>query len=68
MLDPQKIGSRVAARRKVKKLSRERLASHAGVTTSCVWNLEHGRNSTLKTLDAIARALGTTAADLIRGA
>lgn len=52
---------RLAKARKEKKLSREKLAELAGVSTSTITFLENGRNESSKYLVEIATALGVSA-------
>jgi transcriptional regulator with XRE-family HTH domain len=66
--DPPTIGARIRQRREEAGLSLSRLAHEAGVSKGYLWNLEKeetdGRPSG-RTLYQIARALGTTMADLL---
>lgn len=61
------IKDRLAKVRKEKKLSREKLAEIAGVSTSTITFLENGRNESSKFLVEIANALGVSAEWLMYG-
>jgi transcriptional regulator with XRE-family HTH domain len=66
--DPPKIGARIRQRREEAGLSLSRLAHEAGVSKGYLWNLEKGETEgrpSGRTLYQIARALGTTMADLL---
>ena len=56
---PTHIASQVLAARLDAGLTREQLASKAGVTTATVYNLERYGRSTISTLEAISEALRT---------
>jgi transcriptional regulator with XRE-family HTH domain len=56
---PTHIASQVLAARLDAGLTREQLASRAGVTTATVYNLERYGRSTISTLEAISEALRT---------
>jgi transcriptional regulator with XRE-family HTH domain len=66
--DPPKIGARIRQRREEAGLSLSRLAQEASVSKGYLWNLEKGETDgrpSGRTLYQIARALGTTMADLL---
>lgn len=54
------IGGQVRAARVARGLDQAHLASLANVSLATLSNLERGKGSTLKTLIAVARALGRT--------
>jgi len=60
-------GERVRDRRKALGLTLEKVAAHAGLTKSYVWEIENGKNKnpTLRTAHGLCRALGWTFADLV---
>ena len=55
-----KIGRQIRAARVASGFDQARLASLANVSLATLSNLERGKGSTLKTLVAVARALGRT--------
>jgi transcriptional regulator with XRE-family HTH domain len=66
--DSPKIGARIRQRREEAGLSLSRLAQEAGISKGYLWSLEKGDTDgrpSGRTLYAIARALGTTMADLL---
>lgn len=60
-------GERVRDRRKALGLTLDKVAAHAGLTKSYVWEIENGKNKnpTLRTAHGLCRALGWTFADLV---
>jgi transcriptional regulator with XRE-family HTH domain len=60
----------IAASRSDFGMSLQDLADRAGITKSHLWDLEQGRSSnpTVKTINALAEALGHTFAFLAQGA
>lgn len=61
-----RLGARIRWLRMTRRMSQERLAEEIGVTTQMVQKYEAGRNRiTVGRLVDIARALGTTAADML---
>lgn len=64
---PKQMGRRLQALRMKQKMSREELATKAGVTREYVRLVEAGRRDlTVGTLQKLARALGVPAADLMK--
>lgn len=59
------LSARVAVLRAEKGWSQERLANEAGLGTMTVVRVEAGRPCSLGTLEKLAAALGTTAAELL---
>jgi transcriptional regulator with XRE-family HTH domain len=55
-----RLGRQVRAARVERRLDQAGLASQANVSVATLSNLERGKGSTLKTLVAVARALGRT--------
>lgn len=60
----QKLSRRIEELRKKKGLTQERLAEKAGLHRAYFWDIENGRNISIKTAYKIARALDTTLSDL----
>lgn len=55
------IGLKISEMRKTKRLSQEELAAKSGVARRAIQRLENGEgSSTISTLEAIAKALGTS--------
>ena len=54
----KKVGERIEYLRKEKRLTQEELAEKAGVHRAYFWDIENGRNISIKTAYNIARALG----------
>lgn len=63
----QKIGKRIEELRKQKGFTQEELAEKAGFHRSYFWDVEQGRNVSIKTLYKIAKALGITLSDFFKG-
>lgn len=62
------VGRAIRTRRQARGLSQEALAERAGLHRNYVGLLERGeRNPSLTTLNAVARALETTLAELFEG-
>lgn len=61
----QRIGDKIMVQRKAAKLSRERLAAHAGLSAVTVYKVEHGENATYDTLAKIADALDVSVSKLV---
>lgn len=62
-------GANIRRRRECLGLSQAQLAKAAGVDSSMICKIETGKSQpSLRTLDRIATALGTTASDLLRPA
>ena len=55
----QKLGTRIEKLRKEKGLTQEELAEKAGLHRAYFWDIENGRNISVKTAYQIAKALGT---------
>ena len=61
-----RLGEKIRKIRKGKKITQEKLAELAGIDPKSVIQIEGGkRNPTIKTLNQIARALGTTIEDIL---
>lgn len=60
----QKLGKRIEELRKEKGLTQEKLAEKAGLHRAYFWDIENGRNISIKTAYQIARALGITLSEL----
>jgi len=60
----EKLGKRIKDLRRKKGLSQEELAAEAGVHRAYMWEVEKGRNISVKTAYKIARALGANLQDL----
>ena len=64
--DKKKMGAKIAALRKDRKLTQEQLAEKIGVTVQYLGTIERGKaNTTLNRLDKIAEVLGCSSYDLI---
>lgn len=64
---PKQMGRRLQALRMEQKMSRQELAAKAGVTREYVRLVEAGRRDlTVGTLQKLAKALGVSAADLMK--
>lgn len=64
--DKKKMGAKIAALRKDRKLTQEQLAEKIGVTVQYLGTIERGKaNTTLNRLDKIADVLGCESDDLI---
>lgn len=60
----QKLGRKIEELRKKKGLTQEELAEKAGLHRAYFWDVEQGRNISIKTAYNIARALGVNVKDL----
>lgn len=60
----QRLGKRIEELRRKKGLTQEELAVKAGLHRSYFWDIENGRNISIKTAYNIARALGVTLSKL----
>lgn len=60
----QKLGQRIEKLRKEKGLTQEILAEKSGLHRAYFWDIENGRNISVKTAYNIARALGVTLSKL----
>lgn len=61
----RKLGERIELLRKEKGLTQEELAEKAGLHRAYFWDIEKGRNISIKTAYNIARALDTTLSKLL---
>lgn len=67
--DPEVLGSNIVSKRKELKITRQKLTADAGVSYQAMCNIESGStNPKLDTIVAIAKALGTTIEELMKGA
>jgi len=60
----QKLSHRIEDLRKEKNLTQEKLAEVAGLHRSYFWDIEQGRNISIKTAYKIAKALDVTLSEL----
>ena len=60
----QKLGKRIEELRKEKKMTQKELAEKAGLHRAYFWDIEQGRNISIKTAYNIARALGVKLSEL----
>lgn len=60
----QKLGKRIEELRKKKGLTQEKLAEKANLHRAYFWDIENGRNISVKTAYQIAHALGVSLSDL----
>lgn len=60
----QKLSGRIEELRKKKGLTQEDLAAKAGLHRAYFWDIENGRNISIKTAYKIARALGVSLSEL----
>ena len=60
----QKLSRRIEDLRKEKNLTQEKLAEVAGLHRSYFWDIEQGRNISIKTAYKIAKALDVTLSEL----
>ena len=60
----QKLSQRIEQLRKEKDLTQEVLAEKAGLHRAYFWDIENGRNISVKTAYKIARALGVPLSEL----
>jgi len=60
----QKLGERIERLRKQRGLTQEVLAEKAGLHRAYFWDIESGRNVSIKTAYKIAHALGVSLSDL----
>jgi transcriptional regulator with XRE-family HTH domain len=60
----QSLGKRIEYLRKEKRLTQEELAEKAGLHRAYFWDIENGRNISIKTAYNIARALNVKLCDL----
>ncbi len=60
----QRLATRIEQLRKQKGLTQEQLAEKAGLHRAYFWDIEQGRNISIKTAYNIARALGVKLSQL----
>jgi len=60
----KKLGGRIERLRKEKGLTQEELAEKAGLHRAYFWDIEQGRNISIKTAYSISRALGVSLSKL----
>lgn len=60
------IGERIEELRKDKNLTQEKLAEKAGLHRAYFWDIENGRNISIKTIYKISQALGVTLSEFFR--
>ncbi|HUD19234.1 MAG TPA: helix-turn-helix transcriptional regulator [Patescibacteria group bacterium] len=60
----QKFGERIEKLRRAKGLTQEELAEKAGLHRAYFWDIESGRNVSVKTAYKIAKALGVSLSEL----
>lgn len=60
----QKLSQRIERLRKDKGMTQEGLAEKAGLHRAYFWDIENGRNISIKTAYKIARALGVSLSEL----
>lgn len=63
----QNLGKRIEELRKKKGLTQEELAEKAGFHRAYFWDIEQGRNISIKTVYKIARALGLSLSEFFKG-
>lgn len=61
----KKLGQRIEKLRKEKGLTQEKLAEKAGLHRAYFWDIENGRNISIKTAYQIARALDISLPELV---
>ena len=61
----QKVSENIERYRKQKDLTQEELAEKAGLNRSYFWDIENGRNISIKTAYKISRALGISLSQLL---
>lgn len=62
----QKLGRRIAELRKKKRLTQEKAAEKAGIHRAYYWDIENGRNISIKTAYTLASALGVDLFELFK--
>ena len=60
----QNLGQRIEELRKEKGLTQEELAEKSGLHRAYFWDIENGRNISIKTAYNVARALGIKLSEL----
>lgn len=62
------VGNRIKEIRAEKNITQEELSKNSGLDRSYVSSIENGkRNSTIKAIDSIAKALGVSLSDIFKG-
>ena len=64
---PMSISANLRVYRERRALSRKALADLAAISPATIFNIENGASPSVKTLDALAAALGIHPADLLAG-
>lgn len=62
----QKLSDRIERLRKQKGMTQEELAEKAGLHRAYFWDIENGRNISIKTAYKIARALDVSLSELFK--
>lgn len=60
----RRLGERIEELRKKKGMTQEELAEKAGLHRAYFWDIENGRNISIKTAYNISRALGVSLSEL----
>ena len=63
----EKIGQRIEDLRKEKGLTQENLAEKAELHRAYFWDIENGRNISIKTIYKIVKALGVSISEFFEG-
>lgn len=63
----QKLGTRIEELRRKKGLTQEDLAEKAGFHRAYFWDIEQGRNVSIKTIYKISKALGISLSEFFKG-
>lgn len=63
----KKVGERIEELRKEKGLTQEGLAEKAGLNRSYFWDIENGRNISIKTLGKLTRILEVSLSEFFNG-
>lgn len=63
----EKIGQRIEDLRKEKGLTQEHLAEKAELHRAYFWDIESGRNVSIKTIYKITKALGISLSEFFKG-
>lgn len=63
----RKLGARIEELRRKKGLTQEDLAEKAGFHRAYFWDIEQGRNVSIKTIYKIAKALDVSLSDFFKG-
>mgnify|MGYP001619576277 CR=1 FL=1 len=62
----KKLSQRIEELRKEKGLTQEKLAEKAGLHRAYFWDIENGRNISIKTAYKISKALGVSLGELFK--